>query len=131
MDVLTLLKQARSAGLCVETRGDQPVVKGPKRAAAIAQDLARQKAAVLAALSTECQDRGVQPQTIRKTNPSRTNPGKFHYDGKTYFVAITSGMWFFCRSPEAGWSACSEKFAQLIEEWLKQSAIRAAGTTPT
>ena len=53
MDVMTLLDQAKSVGLSVEVHGERLVIKGPKRAAAIVQELARQKTAVLAMLSTK------------------------------------------------------------------------------
>jgi len=143
MEILTLLNQAKSAGLSIEVQGDQLVMRGPKRAAAIAQELGRQKAAVLAALSTkafpgvvERQDTKADTDAGRKWeenqsaspcttvnrlkeqfgNPSGTTSTTITHEGKFYEVSLKSGMWFFRRSPDAGWTACSDGFAKIVEE---------------
>jgi pimeloyl-ACP methyl ester carboxylesterase len=51
MDGLSLLVEARKAGLSVHIEGDKLVVRGPKVAAPIAQRLLANKAQVMAALS--------------------------------------------------------------------------------
>jgi hypothetical protein len=51
MDGLSLLVEARKAGLSVHIEGDKLVVRGPKMAAPIAQRLLANKAQVMAALS--------------------------------------------------------------------------------
>lgn len=52
MDGLSLLAEARRAGLSVHVEGDKLVVRGPKVAAPIAQRLLANKAQVMAALSS-------------------------------------------------------------------------------
>ena len=144
MDVVTLLDQAKSAGLSVKAHGDQLVVRGPKRAAAIVQELGRHKAAVLAILSPNAAPAAAEPQDGKAESnsmpkdsesahpctpvlltkvscvPSETAPATITHDGKTYEVAAECGMWFFRRSPEAGWTACSEGFVSIIEEQLQR-----------
>src|SRR5262245_25426526 len=56
MDSLTLLAVARTAGLTVHADGDRLVVRGPARAAAVAQRLLARKPDVLAALAAEAAD---------------------------------------------------------------------------
>jgi hypothetical protein len=51
MDGLTLLQQARAAGLAVRAEGDRLCVRGPRRAEALARLLLDHKAQVLAALA--------------------------------------------------------------------------------
>jgi hypothetical protein len=53
MDALTLLQQARAAGLTVLAQGDRLCIRGPRRAEALARQLLDHKVAVLAALATE------------------------------------------------------------------------------
>ena len=53
MDGLTLLAEARAAGLTVEADGPRLVVRGPKRAATVARRLLDQKRAVMEALQTQ------------------------------------------------------------------------------
>lgn len=59
MDALTLIFCARALGLSVVTDGDRLVVRGPKRAAAVAAALLDRKPEVLAALAEA--DRGGRP----------------------------------------------------------------------
>jgi hypothetical protein len=154
MELLTLLERAKSSGLTVEARGDRLVVKGRKSAAAIAQELGRQKDAVLAMLSKEAHPAATEPtdgkpdtgagtkpnlnspahssttvndSTNQSGAPSKSMPAAITFDGKTYEVAIISGMWFFRHSLEAGWTACSGEFAALIEERLQQGATNGNG----
>jgi hypothetical protein len=154
MDVVTLLDQAKSAGLSVEAHGDQLVVKGPKRAAAIVQELGRHKAAVLAILSPNAAPGTAEPQhekaasvsgskpkeneparpcatvsrsTAVSSAPSETAPATITHNGKTYEVAVECGMWFFRRAPEAGWTACSEGFVAIIENQLQQPSTSRGG----
>ena len=51
MDGMTLLEEARAAGLTVTTDGDRLRIRGPRSAEPIAQKILRHKADVLAALS--------------------------------------------------------------------------------
>jgi hypothetical protein len=51
MDVVGLLRRAAEAGLAVTTEGDRLVVRGPRAAESLAQELIRNKPAVMAALS--------------------------------------------------------------------------------
>lgn len=50
MDGLRLLAEARAAGLTVQARGGQLVIRGPRRAEAIARRLLEHKRTVMAAL---------------------------------------------------------------------------------
>ena len=50
MGSLTLLAQARAAGLSVAADGDRLIIKGPRRAGPIAHELMGHKAEVLALL---------------------------------------------------------------------------------
>ena len=52
MDGLTLLQQARAAGLTVAVDGDRLRIRGPRRAEPMARRLLEQKPLVLAALSS-------------------------------------------------------------------------------
>src|SRR4051812_30724387 len=51
MDTLTLIEQARSAGLTLAVRDGELIVRGPKSAAPLVQALRERKAEVIAALS--------------------------------------------------------------------------------
>jgi hypothetical protein len=51
MEVLTLLRKAREAGLTVSTEGNSLVIRGPRRAEPVVLQLAEKKAEVLAALA--------------------------------------------------------------------------------
>ena len=53
MDGLTLLAEARAAGLSVAAQGCRLVVRGPRRAEAMARRLIEHKADVMAALARE------------------------------------------------------------------------------
>src|SRR5262245_65192722 len=53
MDGLTLLEQARSAGLTVIVQGDKLVIRGPRRAGPLAEQLLAHKGEVLDALTAE------------------------------------------------------------------------------
>ncbi len=53
MDGLMLLRDARRAGLAVEVRGDQLVVRGPRHLETLARELLARKPEVIAALSYE------------------------------------------------------------------------------
>ena len=60
-----------------------------------------------------------QPLDNPASGPVQNAPGKIDYGGKTYEVAVISGMWFFRAAAEAGWTACSDEFAGIIEERLQ------------
>lgn len=149
MDILTLLNQARAAGLSVKAQGERLDIEGPEQAAAIAQELGRQKAAVLAVLVAEAQpgstgcrevkadtDVGrksedcpsaqrcttISRSTILPQSPSKNAPGKIDHGGKTYEVAVISGTWFFRAAAEAGWTDCSDEFAGIVEERLQATS---------
>jgi hypothetical protein len=62
----------------------------------------------------------VSRSTEKSPIPSESDPATITHDGKTYEVAVTHGTWFFRRSPEGGWTACSEGFVKLIEERLER-----------
>jgi len=47
MDGVTLLQNARTAGLSIEVKGDLLRIRGPKRAASVARELLKNKSAVL------------------------------------------------------------------------------------
>jgi|SRR5258707_8328138 hypothetical protein len=51
MDGMTLLGEARAAGLDVQARGNRLVIRGPRRAESIARRLLAQKTLVLEALA--------------------------------------------------------------------------------
>jgi len=145
MDILTLLNQARAAGLSVKAQGDRLEIEGPEPAAAIAQELGRQKAAVLALLSAEASPESTEHRdskvdtdagpkaaenksagpiptcrsTILPQAPSKNAPASITYGGKTFEVAVISGMWFFRVTAEAGWTNCSADFAGIVEELLQ------------
>ena len=148
MDILTLLDQAKSAGISVEARGDQLFVQGPKRAMALIQDIGRQKDAVLAMLSKKAHPVAMDPKdgkldtdgalkpslslpihsctTVNSATkpsgiPTRSTPATITYKGKTYEVATINGMWFFRQSVESGWTACSKEFVEIVENLLQQS----------
>jgi hypothetical protein len=53
MDGVTLLRQARAAGLAVATEGDKLVIRGPRRAEPVALLLLAHKPAVIAALAAD------------------------------------------------------------------------------
>jgi len=54
MDVLTLLQEARAAGLHLHADGDKLVVEGPKSAAPVVEKLRQHKPEVMAALRDSC-----------------------------------------------------------------------------
>lgn len=69
MGVLTLLRCAREAGLRVEAVGGKLLVRGPKRAEAVARLLAEHKLDVLAALAAQ------QPEPLSPSpGPERVMP---------------------------------------------------------
>ena len=51
MDAMTLLDQAQAAGLSVKAAGDKLVIKGPRSAEALAQQLLEHKTELMAILS--------------------------------------------------------------------------------
>src|SRR6516225_7985186 len=53
MDGLTLLKLARSAGLTVIAQGDKLVIRGPRRAKPVAEQLLARKGEIIDALTVE------------------------------------------------------------------------------
>ncbi len=70
MDGMTLLAEARDAGLQVTARGDQLVVQGPHRLEAVASRLLAAKAIVMEALAAEQQEvawrvEAMRPQVTR------------------------------------------------------------------
>ena len=115
MEGLELLKGARAAGLVVTADGDQLFIRGPKRLAAIVQQLIANKPAVMAAL------RPPASTADGCCQPTESDPVSVTVNGKTYDVAMTVGRWFFRFSPEAGWTAAGPEFSELIEEQLGQS----------
>jgi hypothetical protein len=53
VDGLTLLRDARTAGLAVTTDGDRLIIRGPRALESLARSVLAAKPAVLAALATE------------------------------------------------------------------------------
>lgn len=55
--------------------------------------------------------------------PTRENPAQVEVNGTVYNVAITNGQWFHWKAdcPVAGWTACSDDFAKLIQVELERS----------
>jgi hypothetical protein len=76
MDGMTLLQEARAAGLAVNVEGDKLVIRGPRRAEAVAMRLLKYKPDVLAALRGEQASTwppvwvGRQIKAGRQTSPS-------------------------------------------------------------
>jgi len=65
MDGLTLLEEARAAGLSVRTEGDRLHIRGPRRAEAVAHRLIAHKALVLEALAAgTLPDPGITPDLL-------------------------------------------------------------------
>ena len=64
MDAMTLLREAREAGLAVHIDGDNLVVEGPKTAAPVVEKLRQYKAEIMAALGAPC-----CPACARRTGP--------------------------------------------------------------
>jgi hypothetical protein len=116
MEGLRLLKKARAAGLTVAVDGDQLVIRGPQRAAAIAQQLIASKPAVMEALRPAANIPAVDTCRL----PTESNPAKVTVGDKTYDVAMTAEMWFFRLSFEAGWTAASPEFREFIEQQLTE-----------
>ncbi len=91
MDGLTLLRQARAAGLTVTVNGNQLVVRGPRNAAATAKELLTHKPAVLEILN---QRLGTSTDKLRDSSP---------LDGNSS-VSVTS----------------VESRNEVVREWAKQ-----------
>lgn len=79
MDGMRLLVEARAAGLAVHVEGDKLVIRGPRRAEALALRLLEHKAVIMAALRGEQASTWPPPwvrkqlETGRQASPS-TNP---------------------------------------------------------
>ena len=54
MDAMTLLREAREAGLAVHIDGDKLVVKGPRTAAPVVEKLRQHKPEIMEALRSPC-----------------------------------------------------------------------------
>jgi hypothetical protein len=106
MEGLRLLARARLARLSVSPQDDKLVIRGPKTANAIAQELIQQKTSVFTALAAATRDA----------------PAQAIFKGAAYDVAYTSGIWFFRLVPEAGWTGCSDESVRMMEEQWSNSA---------
>ena len=95
MDGLSLLRQARNAGLRLEAAGDKLKIVGPKRAEPVVKLLAAHKAEVLAALATTPREIGSLSQTAQfeqlapleepaLEQPCAARRGQVRQDGKTF-----------------------------------------------
>jgi len=132
-DLLELLDRALAAGLKMEARGDKLVVSGPKRAVAIAQELGRHKAEVLAALAAPATPPPPAPrsthQGVYTVDPqfypfTEGSPATVLLNGRKYSVAVYLRMWFFRLVPEAGWTCASTGTAAMIEEQLANQQLQ-------
>jgi hypothetical protein len=143
MEGIDLLTQAKAAGLTVEAHGSELVIKGPKRAKSVAMKLIERKAAVLAALDATMaksittrnqtpREKVVQgkPASRRAVELQGTKYKTITIGDKTYALQQLHGMWFFQLDghPEAGWTCCSPKLLEFIEE---TNGIAVHGTRPT
>ena len=54
MDGMTLLEQARLAGLTVIVQGDKLIIRGPRRAGSVAEQLLAHKGEVIDPTSLDC-----------------------------------------------------------------------------
>jgi hypothetical protein len=70
VDPLTLLREARSAGLHVTARGDELVVEGPKRLEAVARTVLAQKPRIMRALAEEEREVGWRAGAMRPQLPA-------------------------------------------------------------
>ena len=61
MDGMTLLEQARLAGLTVIVQGDKLIIRGPRRAGSVAEQLLAHKGEVIDALTVESLTPAVLP----------------------------------------------------------------------
>ena len=97
MDGLSLLRQARNAGLRLEAAGDKLKITGPKAAEPVVKLLAAHKAEVLAALANTPRETELLAQTpqfeqlapLEETVPGLEQPcdarrGKVQHDGKIF-----------------------------------------------
>ena len=64
MDAMSLLAEAREAGLCLHIDGDNLVVEGPATAANVVEKLRQHKPEVMAALQAPC-----CPACVRRAGP--------------------------------------------------------------
>jgi hypothetical protein len=121
MEGLILLAEARNAGLTVQIDGSELVIKGPRRAAAVAKKLLRQKAAVVAALTIDqtAKDISARQAATAQCPPVTTEvgeePTRITLAGEAFEVWKFVGMWFFRRQSDLGWTCCSLEFAAIIE----------------
>lgn len=142
---LELLAQAKAAGLNVEAHGSELVIKGPKRAEAIARMLFEHKTDVLAALDAspakssvtmgETQGRRgamqCEPAPRRVKEAQCAKHTTITYKGETFELSF-EGIWFFRRSPEAGWTSCSPEFVAIINKRNQAAALSSVqGSHPT
>lgn len=117
MDGLSLLKQAQAAGLAVEAQGDKLVIRGPKRAEALALELIQQKAAVMAVLTASSVREAIANQRPLAAEGNEAGPRTITVNGTAYELKQAYGNWFFQMKgqPEANWTCCSPEFVKLIE----------------
>ena len=131
MDGLGLLAKAQAAGVTVEVAGENLVLRGPKRAEAIARELIQQKAAVLAVLAVppvknfgddrhdhHDVEKRHEPERTRTAGANAAGPRTIIVHDTVYDLKQIHGMWFFQMQghPEAGWSCCDDEFVKLIED---------------
>ncbi len=137
MDGLTLLKEAKSAGLDVLADGDRLVIRGPRSAEAIARRLLAHKPDVMDALAAESaavpESPGLLLQCIEPDEDAAPRPCAT-CGGSDLWESLL-GVWR-CRHCDAAALARSrllaDKAARLREESLRQqqAAERRAGRCP-
>jgi hypothetical protein len=132
MDVMSLLNQAQAAGLAVTIRGDQLVVRGPKRAEAQAQELLQYKGAVMAALASITQPSPkvvpAEPLAVKRLprHRAQATSGSITYQNTIYEVRQFAGMWFHSRNGGLDWTCAEDAFAAMIEREVcaRQDVVR-------
>ena len=96
MDSMTLLVEARVAGLDVRVEGDRLIVRGPKTAAPLAQQLLDRKPEVLELLSGEDYEVAWRVEFMR-TQVRPTGPVPFLVARRT--LSDTRGLCLSCDAP--------------------------------
>jgi hypothetical protein len=112
MDGLTLLRQARDAGLAVESDGDKLVIRGPRRAEVVARLLIEHKPEVIAALAPA----STLPATIDLDDGSDPAWWRRQFTIRTIHWGL-SGKWI---KVEAEGLA----YGELLDEWRKSQGRR-------
>ncbi len=92
---VALLARARAAGLTVQRAGDTLIIRGPRRAAALAELLLAHKAVVLAALAAEAH---LRTETGLDADPDGMDvaTAMWHVPCVDCGVELPHGYWYRC-----------------------------------